>query len=328
MTGDQYNRIDLFRQIKRQVRGNPDFLIVGIDIAKDRHHAFFGDANGHTVLKGLPFQNNLKGFQKLITHTEEKKTRLHFKQVVFGLEPTATYHKALGEYLIREGYTLVMVGAGATVKNRELLDGRWDKNDMKDAANIADLISQGKCLYYDHASETIRNLRSLLSLKRKLKKMEHSARMRIRNHLVAQFFPELDAFFQSFAEGCLSIIKHSFDPREIARLPFDSFITLVTSKQPTRSQWEKLKAIWELAPSSVGYRMTPSIAFEASMLVDSLRHTKLKIVSIDREIKGLCSSIPEYKYLLSIPGFGDTISAMALAAISDHNRFDNARQLL
>ena len=35
--------------------------------------------------------------------------------------------------------------AGAAVKhNRTLLDGRWDKHDTKDSANIADLICQGK----------------------------------------------------------------------------------------------------------------------------------------------------------------------------------------
>lgn len=328
MSDFKCNGIDHFRQIKREIRGNSDYLIVGIDIAKDKHYAFFGDANGHTLLRKLPFENNQQGFQKLITHTEEKKAKYSFEKVVFGLEPTATYHKTLGEYLIRLGYSLVMVGAGAVVKNRELLDGRWDKNDMKDAANVADLISQGKCLYYDYAPEKIRNLRSLLSLKRKLKKGEHSSRMRIRNHLVSQFFPELDAYFTSYFEGCLSIIKHCFDPSGIAQLPFDGFVSLVTSKQPTRLQWNKLKAIWELAPHSIGCRMIHGIEFEASMLVDKLRKTKAEIGAIDREIKQICLSLPEYEYLLSIPGFGDTISAVTLAAIGDHTRFDNTRQLL
>ena len=54
-----------------------------------------------------------------------------------------------------------------------LLDGRWDKHDTKDAANIADLISQGKCLYYDYPEMELRDLRTLLSLKKKLKKQEH-----------------------------------------------------------------------------------------------------------------------------------------------------------
>jgi hypothetical protein len=42
---------------------------------------------------------------------------------------------------------VVLVSGVAVKRNRELLDGRWAKHDTKDAANIADLISQGKCLF-------------------------------------------------------------------------------------------------------------------------------------------------------------------------------------
>ena len=59
------------------------------------------------------------------------------REFVFGLEPTANYHKPLGEYLIKDGRMVVLVSAAATAKNRELLDGRWDKHDTKDSANVA-----------------------------------------------------------------------------------------------------------------------------------------------------------------------------------------------
>ena len=41
------------------------------------------------------------------------------------------------------------VGTAPVKRNRESLDGRWDKHDGKDSANVADLISQGKCLSYE-----------------------------------------------------------------------------------------------------------------------------------------------------------------------------------
>ena len=328
MSDANFSRIDLFRQIKEEIRGSRDYLIVGIDIAKEKHHAFFGDANGHAVLKKLVFDNNQQGFERLIAHTEEKKARLSLEKVVFGLEPTANYHKSLAEYLVRRGDALVMVSANATVKNRELLDGRWDKNDMKDSANVADLIAQGKCLYYDHATHSIRELRSLLSLKRKLKKVEHSTRMRIRNHLIPQFFPELDAYFTSYTEGCLAIIKHCFAPREIAQRTFTAFVSLVTSRPPTPSQGAKLKAIWESAFHSVGCEMTRGVTFEASLLVDRLRQTMADSAAVDREIKRTCQSFKEYDAVMSIPGFGPAITAITIAAIGDPFRFQNTRQVL
>ena len=37
-------RLEEFRQFKKEVRKSAEYLIVGIDVAKDKHHAFFGTA--------------------------------------------------------------------------------------------------------------------------------------------------------------------------------------------------------------------------------------------------------------------------------------------
>jgi transposase len=143
------NRLEEFRQLRKEVRHSEEYLIVGIDIAKDRHYAFFGTAMGKTLLRRLVFSNDHEGFRKLLDQAEALRVQHGLKKVVYGMEPTANYHKPLGEYLIILGRTVVLV-SGVTVKrNRESLDGRWDKHDAKDSANVADLISQGKCLYYE-----------------------------------------------------------------------------------------------------------------------------------------------------------------------------------
>ena len=140
-------RLKEFRQLKKEIRGSKDHLIVGIDIAKEKHHAFFGTATGKTLLRRLIFDNTIEGFGKLLTQVRAIQVAQGLPKVVFGLEPTANYHKPLGEHLIKCGRMVVLVSGVAVKRNRELLDGRWDKHDTKDAANIADLISQGKCLF-------------------------------------------------------------------------------------------------------------------------------------------------------------------------------------
>ena len=209
---NQVNRINEFRQLKKTIRGSDEHLIVGIDIAKNKHIAFFGTANGNVLLKRLAFDNCLDGFNKMIFRAESFQAQMGLSAVVYGVEPTANYHKPLADFLVKHGRTVVFVSANAVKKNRELLDGRWDKNDTKDAANIADLISQGKFLYYDYQSEKVRELRNFLSFKRKLKKQDHSARMRIRNHLIAQFYPEFDRHFGKCEKENLAIVKWCLDP--------------------------------------------------------------------------------------------------------------------
>ena len=209
------SRLEAFRQLRQEIRGSREYLIVGIDVAKDWHLAFFGTATVKTFLWGLVFKHDREGFERLVIQTEALQVAHGLGKVVYGMEPTADYHKPLGEYLIREGYRVVLVSGRSVKRNRELLDGRWDKHDVKDSANVADLISQGKCLYYEYPDERLRDLRGLLSLKRRLKKQERGLRVRIRNHLLAQYFPELDRYLGP--EG-LAIVRWCLFPSRIAEL--------------------------------------------------------------------------------------------------------------
>src|SRR5512139_1900121 len=174
------SRVERFRQFKQEIRGNEHYLIVGIDVAKDRHHAFLGTANGRSVLRRLAVENSRNGFEHLSAHVELQMRKHGLNEVIFGVEPTSVYHKPLAECLIAKGCLVVYVTNAAIKHNRQLLDGRWDKNDTKDAANVADLVAQGKCHYYDLPNEVIQDVRMLLGVRRRLKRQLHSARMRIR----------------------------------------------------------------------------------------------------------------------------------------------------
>ena len=246
-------------------------------------------------------------------------------KVVFGLEPTADYHKPLGEYLIRGGHQVVLVSGKSVKRNRELLDGRWDKHDTKDSANVADLISQGKCLYYEYPDDGLRDLRGLLSLKRRLKKQEHGLRVRIRNHLLAQYFPELDRYFGP--EG-LAIVRWCLFPSRIAELEYDEFVRMVAPGRRHQSQERRLRAIWEKASISVGCKGGEGVDFEARVMVEELRRIREVIKQSDGEIETICLTFAEYPYLLTIPGFGPDVSSKVLGAIGDPFRFEKAPQVL
>jgi len=320
------SRLKEFRQLKKEIRGSREHLIVGIDVAKERHHAFFGTATGKTLLKRLIFDNTIDGFRKLRVQVEAIQVAQSLSKVVFGLEPTANYHKPLGEYLIQCGRMVVLVSGVAVKRNRELLDGRWDKHDTKDAANIADLISQGKCLFYEYPEMWLRDLRSLLTLKRKLKKQEHSYRVRIRNQLLAQYFPELDRY--SGRPEVEAIVRWCLDPSRIAGLENDQFMRLVAPGRKTLAQHHRLHTIQKLAVDSIGCTMGEGAVFEAQVMVDGLRHLRETIKSTDDQIREICRQFPEYGYLLTIPGFGPDVSSKVLGALGNPHRFQNRKQVL
>ena len=43
---DVTDRLELFRRMKASVRGSEKYLLVGVDVAKNNHHAFFWKTNG------------------------------------------------------------------------------------------------------------------------------------------------------------------------------------------------------------------------------------------------------------------------------------------
>ncbi len=322
------NRLEEFRQLRQEVRHSEEYLIVGIDIAKDRHYAFFGTATGKTLLKRIVFSNDHEGFRKLLDQAEALRVQHGLKKVVYGMEPTANYHKPLGEYLINLGRTVVLVSGVTVARNRESLDGRWDKHDGKDSANVADLISQGKCLYYEHPSAELRGLRGLLSLKRRLKKQEHGYKVRIRNHLLAQYFPEMDGDYGRLGAEGLSIVRWCLPASQIAQLDIDPFIERVTSRRIRMEKRRRLEEVWEKAGESIGCEEVPGVNHEAKIMVEGLKQIRAMIKETEDQIKELCEQFPEYHYILTIPGFGPDVSAKVLGAVGDPDRFLNGKQVL
>ena len=303
-------------------------MIVGVDIAKDKHYAFFGTARGETLLKRLVFSNDHEGFRKLLEQAEVLREQHGLKKVVYGMEPTANYHKPLGEYLIKLGKAVVLVSGVTVANNRESLDGRWDKHDGKDCANVADLISQGKCLYYEYPSAELRGLRGLLSLKRRLKRQEHGYRVRIRNQLMAQYFPEMDRYYEGLGVEGLSIVKWCLPASEIVQLDVDPFIDRVTSRRIGMEKRRRLEAIWEKAAESIGCEAVPGLDHEAKVMVEGLKQIRETIKETEQKIEQLCQQFAEYQYLLTMPGFGPDVSAKVLGAVGDPDRFLNGKQVL
>jgi transposase len=321
-------RLEEFRQLRTHIRGSQKHLIVGIDIAKEKHNAFFGTAQGKTLFKRLIFENSKEGYEKLLLQTEAIKVQNQLREVVFGMEPTANYHKPLGEYLITNGHHVVLVAGNAVKRNRELLDGRWDKHDMKDSANVADLISQGKCQYYEYPCQEVRDLRRLLSLKKHLKKQEQRYALRIRNNLVALYFPEMDRYYDSHEAENLAIVKYCLPPSEIAGMQYNDFSARVTKRRKGLRQHKHLYRLWQLAGRSIGCEEGDAAPIEAAVMVEQLQQTRKVLEEVTQEIQNICNLFSEYEFLLSIPGFGPDVSSKVLAYIGDQYRFEKASQVL
>ena len=326
MKHDNAIKYQQFCQFKAEIRGSREYLIVGIDVAKDKHHAFFGLATGRTLLRRLIFKNNREGFERLIERSRQLQAEHSLSKAVFVVEPTGNYHKPLAHWLLEKEEQLVLASNKSIADNRQSLDGRWDKNDNKDSANAADLASQGKCQYLEQPEEDIVELRTLLSLRKRLKKEAHRMRMQIRNGLVAKHFPEFDRLWGSCLTENLAIVRWCLDPRKIAAMPFNDFIRLVTTRDRGQRQVRRLRAIYAVAGVSIGCPMGQAAGFEARQLADRLAEKGAQLEDVMQRIEQVCRRFASYRHLRSIPGFGPYVAAVVLATIGDPNRFRGRRR--
>lgn len=325
---DDITRFAEFCQFRAKIRSSKNHLIVGFDIGKDKHHAFFGTAYGKTLLRRLIFDNNIQGYQRLTEQVNTLLSQNELEQVVFGLEPTGNYHKPLAHWLISSGHEVVYVAGKAVKDNRQLLDSRWDKNDTKDSANVADLMSQGKCQFYEYPEAKLVSLRNLLSLRKRLKKEEHRLRMQIRNNLLAKYFPEMDRYWGSCLEENMAIVYWYLNPRKIAATEFGDFVKHVTTTDRGLRQVQRLRKIYDAAKDSIGLPTDEAVEFEAKMTVDRFRQNNLEITRTMKEINQVCKKLPGYDLLQTIPGFGPYVAALVLASIGDPLRFKSPKQVI
>ncbi|MDZ7580627.1 MAG: IS110 family transposase [Deltaproteobacteria bacterium] len=328
MKHDNVNKYAEFCQFRKEIRGSAEYVIVGIDVAKERHHAFFGTATGQALLKRLLFDNSAGGFGELLERVGQLKTRHGLSKAVFALEPTGNYHKPLANWLLEQGQLLVLVSNHAIAENRQTLDGRWDKNDTKDSANVADLVSQGKCQFFEEPDADLLELRALLSLRKRLKKQEHSIRMQIRNGLVARHFPEFDRHWGSCLTENLAIVRWCLDPRKISAMSFSDFLSLVTTRDRGQRQERRLRAIHEVAASSVGCPVNEATVFEAQTLVERFHDVHRRIEQTEAQIETVCRRFPTYRRIRTIPGFGPYVCSQVLSKIGDPHRFKARKQVV
>ena len=109
------------------MKGGVTMFYVGIDIAKNKHYASVMSSDGEILVEAFPFQNDIIGFQKLIS----KVSNLDKKHLVFGLESTAHYGENLIEFLYDLKYNVAVINPIQTAALRKS-NIRKTKNDKVD----------------------------------------------------------------------------------------------------------------------------------------------------------------------------------------------------
>ena len=137
--------------------------VIGIDISK-----LSNEASIHTSQLDLNFENNKKGFKKLITWVQ-KNTKYKPEEIMYSFEHTGMYSFQLASFLTEKQYQFIIL-PGLEIKRS--LGIQRGKNDKVDAKRIALYAYRRKdeIKPYVMPSKELTKIRRMLSLRDKLVK--------------------------------------------------------------------------------------------------------------------------------------------------------------
>ena len=323
--------IERFRQIKNELRKNHNFLLIGIDVSKNSHVACIMDSSKHIYHKKFRFPNDSEGITSLLAATDAILQKNNYTETIFALEPTGNYHKPLANYLHNLGHLVCYVSSVAAKENRKTVDGRWRKNDPDDAYNVADLLNQGKIMFYDlEHQKQFKQLKPLILLRKKLHKRLCSIKAKIRNNLFAQCFPEIDSLYNSIDHPEIIEILKSFPAADqIRNTSFKEFYAqLAKTGRITTQKKQRIYNVWHKAADSIGCSLNAAMKLESKFVLQDLELVKNQLERIDREINSACCNSEEYKSLIQIPGFGPIYTGIFLAVVKDIKKFNHSDQIV
>ncbi len=293
---DNAIRVKRFRELKATLRTDRHRLLVGLDIAQAEHVVQVRHAHTRIVVPQCTIPNTTRGFAQLWARIQQAQRATGCREIVCGLEPTGTYHQAVAAFLEAQGATVVLISSSVAYWNRRTQDGTWDKHDRKDAANCAELLEQGKVLFYSQPTGPLAELRHLVKLLRRARAELAACKARWRTTLRPALGP-MGEPLPNRLRAELPAVLQAWEPAALGR------------------------------PAVPKGRLPLGLATACADLGAQVTAVQARIVAIEAACTPLAERLPAYALLRTIPGIGPTVAAILLAEIGDVAWFTQFSQL-
>ncbi len=203
-------------------------IYVGIDAAKDKHDCCILGGNGQVVQETFTFQNNLKGFELLMTAILKSSEAESSGQIRAGLESTGHYSGNLEAFLRDSGVELVVFNPLQVNLYRKSQTLRKTKTDKVDAKCIAQLLVTAKSNPVS-VSYQIQELKALTRHRFRLISQQTKLKISI-SRLVDILFPELPTVCTSVTQASIkAVLLELPGSRQIAACRIDRLTNLLAN---------------------------------------------------------------------------------------------------
>lgn len=299
-------------------------ILVGIDVAKDKHDCFIMNSDGEALTKVFTFPNNLDGFNffyEKISSVSNPKDKIKV-----GLEATGHYGYNLLGFLLNKGLPTFVINPLHTNLFRKSLTLRKTKTDKVDSKTIAMMLMSGVALKpYTDTSYHNEELKSLSRYR--FAKVQERAKLKTSvSRLVQILFPELEKLVATLhMTSIYSLLEEYPGASYIASAHLTKLTNLLNEASHGRYDRNTAIKFREAAKKSIGSVM-PAKSLELKHTIKIIRELTIEINEIDAEIKKIMDRIASP--ITTIPGIGYNMGAMIISEIGDFNRFSSPDKVL
>jgi transposase len=319
-------------QNQRVERITTTTLVVGIDIAKEKHAAQAINFRGIVLTnRTITFSNDENGFEHL-ERSIRKLQKMHgMDDVIVGMESTGHYWFNIAHWLVRKGIDVVLVNPMTTKRNKENRDNSPSKSDPKDALVIADAVSRGFYTPFAPKEEAFRRIRVLVTNREHWVVESGRIENRIHRWLDIRFPEYRQAFEDIFTTRSLATLRCFPAPSDILSLTPEQMVETwgkYMSRPGGVRGKRKANELLELARHSIGDTVAlEEDKWELQHLLDEYERVQRIIDEADELIKKVLPEIPCADLVRSV---GATVPATAviLAFAGDLRKLSHGNQLL
>ena len=299
-------------------------ILVGIDVAKDKHDCFIMNSEGQVLEDAFTIENNLEGFHILLDRI--RCCRAPEDKIKVGLEATGHYSYNILGFLLDNDLAVYVINPLHTNLYRKSLSLRRTKTDAIDARTIAtmlmsdvDLKSYTDIAYHNEGLKSLTRYR-FDKVRERAKLKQSIAR------LVNILFPELEKLMPTLHMASVyALLSELPSAKAIADCNLTHLKTLLSKASKGRYGREKALEIRNAARHSIGSHM-PAKSLELKHTIRLIREYDAEINEIELQIDSMMEEINSP--ITTIPGIGNRMGAMILAEIGDFSRFDSADKIL
>lgn len=303
-------------------------LVIGIDIAKEKHYACAVDSRGRELAKVWNFTQSREGFLYL-NHTIQNLMEQHDKtEVLIGFEATGHYWMNLAFYLKISDLPFVLVNPLHVKQSKEMDDNIQTKNDTKDARVIAKLLPNGYFSVPRDMTTVDHNLRQGSSIRERIRKDIGAVKNRIQRW-IDLYFPEFRQVFKHYGQQELAVLKLTPLPEDIKNASVEDLVRRQKEAGAKYAGRPKMIKLIELAQHSIGIKDGVYMAkIEIRALVQQLELLQFQLEEITAEMVQQAKNLPEFEYLVSIKGISENTVSELLAETGSLQNYNHPRQII